>query len=78
MDLLCLVQQNADEHMCVMLCSQIYFTGGFNRWNHKRALGPVKMRPPGPNGRHWQVRGAKHAHFASVPLICWLCGLFVN
>jgi hypothetical protein len=36
--------------------SQLWFTGGFNRWNHKRSLGPVKMRPPGPNGRHWQVR----------------------
>lgn len=38
------------------VCSEIYFTGGFNRWNHKRTLGPVKMRPPGPNGKHWQVR----------------------
>jgi starch synthase len=35
--------------------SQLWFTGGFNRWNHKRSLGPVKMRPPGPNGKHWQV-----------------------
>eukprot|EP00775_Hariotina_reticulata_P004294 gene4294-4546_t len=36
--------------------SEVYFTGGFNRWSHKRSLGPVQMRPPGPNGQHWQVR----------------------
>ncbi|WIA17469.1 hypothetical protein OEZ85_014309 [Tetradesmus obliquus] len=36
--------------------NQVYFTGGFNRWAHKRQLGPAAMRPPGINGRHWQIR----------------------
>jgi hypothetical protein len=40
---------------CCCCCSQVYFTGGFNRWAHKRQLGPAAMRPPGLNGRHWQV-----------------------
>lgn len=46
--------------------SEVFFTGGFNRWSHKRTLGPVAMRPPGPNGRHWQVRAPAGAAGAAA------------
>jgi hypothetical protein len=51
----------------------VYFTGGFNRWAHKRQLGPAAMRPPGINGRHWQVR-ALLLLLLLLPLLLLLLG----
>lgn len=40
---------------CLNGKEQIYMTGGWNRWAHKKAFGPLRMTPPGENGDHWRA-----------------------
>lgn len=40
---------------CLNGKEQIYIMGGWNRWSHKRKLGPIPMKPPGEGGTHWRA-----------------------
>eukprot|EP00210_Caulerpa_lentillifera_P000412 g400.t2 len=40
---------------CLNGKEDLYIMGGWNRWSHKRKLGPIKMEPPGEEGVHWHA-----------------------
>ena len=40
---------------CLNGKEQLYLMGGWNRWSHRKKLGPIAMQPPGEGGNHWRA-----------------------